>query len=282
MILLAFSNLRPHFLTLALVLPLLLFALTACKVEVNFSIDEEGSGEIEIVGAVNDTVMALANLGTDDPLEELFEITEEEMDGSGITGSTIERYSQGGYTGVKINVDFDAYDPVVSAFSEGDSILGELTEQSDTAGFNFTRTAEDDGWVVELRRESTQTDLPDLPDVLDDVPFDLDDLNLPFIISLQLPGQYIEHNADREVDGVLFWEEDLLDGIIDVYVVSRDSGSEIEWVPIIISVIFATVFGGIVIGVVVSRERRRRRLAEDVEMDAESSAEAEVVDEVEN
>ncbi len=274
-IVLSYLNLLNLRLQLLLALLVLAFplALAGCKAEINIAVDEEGNGEIEIIGAVNNTVMALANLGGEDPFESILEIPEEAdgADGDGIVGASIERYSESGYTGVRIKADFDAYDPAFTALSQDDSMLGSLTEQTGLGGFNFTRTAEDDGWTVQLRQDADPVDTSDFSDLLDEVPFDLEDVDLPLIVSLRLPGDYVEHNADREVDGMLIWDANLLDGI-DLYAVSRDQGSQIELVPIIITTIFALIFGGIVIGVVVSRERRRRRLAADALNDHNADA----------
>ena len=248
-----------------------LMLLTACRAEVNVSVDEEDQGELEVIVAASDAILSLARMGGEDPFQGFLESFDDQPETESLEGFSIEEYSESGYTGIRIRADFDPYAPVFSALSEDDSIIGELTETVGIDRFNFTRTEEDDGWIVELNQttDSSVTDgLGDLGDLTGDIPFDIDELDLPFILSLELPGEYVEHNADREVDGVLVWDTNLLDGI-NVSAVSRDPGLQIELVPVIITTIFATFAIAIIIAVVVSRERRRRRAEEDAAMEAQ-------------
>ena len=263
------SSVRSQVMALILTLAMLGIVLTSCKAEVNVVVDEDGTGEIEIIGAVNDAIMSLMRLGGEDPFEDLLDLPEEDASTEGLEGASIEAYSQGGYTGVRIKSAFDPYDPMFAAISKEDSLLGGLTDALGIGEFEFTRTAEDDGWVVALDQTTDSSITDGLDDFMGDAPFDFGELDLPFVFSLQLPGEYIEHNADREVNGVLIWDANLLEGI-DISVVTRDPGLQFEIVPIIITAIFVLIFGGIVIGVVVSRERRRRRAEEDAATEAQS------------
>lgn len=248
--------------------------MVACKAEINLSVSEEGEGEIELIAAVSDAIMSLAQLGGDDPFGDFLDAPAEELETEGLEGATIEPYSEAGYTGIKIRANFDPYDPALTALSQGDgdSILGELTETVGIGRFTFARTENDDGWIVELNQTtdpSITEGLDDLGGFAGDLPIDLGNLELPFILSLELPGEYIQHNANREVDGVLIWDANLLDGI-NISATSRDPGTQFELVPIIITVLFILIFGGIVVSVVVSRERRRRRAEEDATMDTQT------------
>ena len=244
-----------------------LISLTACKAEVNLVVDEEGNGKIEIVGAVNDAILSLARLGGEDPFEDLYDLPEEELESDGLEGASIEPYQQGGYTGIRISADFDPYDPAITALSNDASILGNLTDSLGLDRFQFTRTDDDDGWIVELKQATDQSVTNDFGDLMGDIPFDVGELDLPFIFSLQMPGEYVEHNADREVNGVLIWDANLLEGI-DVYARIRDPGFQLAIGPIIITALFLLIGGGIVVGVVVSRVRRQRREEEDAAMEA--------------
>ncbi len=263
------SSVRSQVMALILTLAMLGIVLTSCKAEVNVVVDEDGTGEIEIIGAVNDAIMSLMRLGGEDPFEDLLDLPEEDASTEGLEGASIEAYSQGGYTGVRIKSAFDPYDPMFAVISKEDSLLGGLTDALGIGEFEFTRTAEDDGWVVALDQTTDSSITDGLDEFMGDAPFDFGELDLPFVFSLQLPGEYIEHNADREVNGVLIWDANLLEGI-DISVVTRDPGLQFEIVPIIITAIFVLIFGGIVIGVVVSRERRRRRAEEDAATEAQS------------
>ena len=249
-----------------------LMLLTACRAEVNVSVDEEDEGELEVIVAASDAILSLARMGGEDPFQGFLETFDDEPEAESLEGFSIEEYSEAGYTGIRINADFDPYAPVFTALSEDDSIIGELTETVGINRFNFTRTEEDDGWIVELNQTTDSSITDGLGDLTGDIPFDLNELDLPFILSLQLPGEYVEHNADREVDGVLVWDTNLLDGI-NVSAVSRDPGLQIELVPVIITTIFATFAIAIVISVILSRERRRRRVEEDAAMEAQDQQE---------
>ena len=257
------------FLALSLAM-LSLLTLAACKAEVNVVVDEDGEGEIELIAAINDTILSMAQLGGDDPLGDLLDAPPEQLETEGLEGASIEPYTEAGYSGVRIRAEFDPYNPVLANLSEGDSILGELTETVGIGRFIFTRTENDDGWIVELDQTtdpSITEGLDDLGGFAGDLPIDLGNLELPFILSIELPGEYVEHNANREIDGVLIWDASLLEGI-SVSATSRDPGTQFELVPIIITVLFVLIFGGIVIAVVISRERRRRRAEEDSQMEA--------------
>lgn len=247
-----------------------LVSLTACRAEVNVSVDEDGEGEIELIAAVSDTIMSMARLGGDDPFGEFLDTPGDQLESEGLEGVSVEPYSEAGYTGVRIRANFDPYDPALAVVSEGDSIIGELTDTVGIGRFKFARTENDDGWIVELNQTTdplVADGLGELGDLAGDIPFDIGELDLPFILSLELPGEYVEHNANREADGTLVWDTNLLEGL-DVYVVSRDPGLQIAFVPIIITILFVLIGGGIVVGVVVSRVRRQRRDEEDAAVEA--------------
>ncbi len=243
---------------------------SGCKAEINVVVNEESEGEIELIAAVSDTILSLAQIGGEDPLGELLGAPSEELETPGLEGASIEPYSEAGYTGIRIRADFNPYDPIFGDLSENRSILGNLTETVGIGNFNFARTEADDGWIVELDQTTDASITEGLDDFVGEIPGDLPlavgELDLPFILSLELPGEYVEHNADREVDGVLIWDANLLEGV-NISATSRDPGSQLELVPIIITSIFAAIFLGIVIYVVTSRERRRKRAEEDAALE---------------
>ncbi len=250
--------------------------LTACKSEVNIAIDEEGAGQMEVVVAASNTIMSLMGMAGDDSISEYIDSVLDEVDLGEFDDSIIEPYSQSGYTGVRIKVDFDAYDPTITALSEDDSILGELAGAIGIFNLKLERTAADDGWIIEFKPPDVSQFTDSMDGILGDDTPDLGAVDLPYTLSITLPGEYVEHNADREVNESLVWDGDILEGI-EVRVVSRDPGIQIQWVPIIITAIFALIFITIVVSVIVSRERRRRREESDAAAElAESSAEGNV------
>ena len=100
-----------------------LVTLSACRAEVNVSVDEDGEGEIELIAAVSDTIMSMAQLGGEDPFEEFLDTPGGELESEGLAGVSVEPYSESGYTGVRIRAEFDPYNPALTTFSEGDSHL---------------------------------------------------------------------------------------------------------------------------------------------------------------
>ena len=257
------TRLRTRFLVVFLLVATTLIALTACKAEVNVSVDEEGDGKIEIIGAVNDAILSLLRAGGQDPFEDLLDLPEEDVDGDGLSNASVETYRQGGYTGIRISGDFDPYDPAIAAMSDDNSVLGNVTDTLGLDRFQFTRTEDDDGWVVELQQTTEQSLTEGLDELVgDNIPFNVGTLDLPFVFSLEMPGEFVEHNADREVNGVLVWDSNLLDGI-DIYAETRDPGFRFALAPIIITLLFLLIGGGIVIGVALSRVQRQRREEED-------------------
>ncbi len=256
--------LRPSRLAIVLLSAFALIGLIGCRAEINVTVSEEGEGDIELIAAVSDTVLSLVQLGGDDPFGGLLDMPSDELQTEGLEGASVQPFSEAGYSGIQIRADFDPYDPIFTDLSEDRSVLGNLTEAVGIGEFKFTRTQDDDGWIVELDQTTDASITDGLDELVGDIPFDTGDIDLPFIFSLQLPGKYTEHNADREIDGTLVWDANLLDGI-EVYVVSRDPGLQIDIIPIIITTIFAVIAIGIVVSVVVSRERRRRRAEEDAE-----------------
>ncbi len=263
------TPLRPTRLVIVLLSVFALVALVGCKAEINVSVSEEGEGDIELILAVSDAVLSLVQLGGDDPFGDLLDMPSDELQAEGLEGASVQPFSESGYSGIRIRADFDPYDPIFTDLSEDRSVLGNLTEAVGIGEFKFTRTENDDGWQVELNQETDASITDGLDDLVGDIPFNADGLNLPFILSLELPGEYVEHNADREVDGTLIWDANLLEGI-KVHAISRDPGLQIEIVPIIITTVFAIIGIGIVVSVVVSRERRRRRAEEDAAIEAQS------------
>ena len=246
-------------------------ALLACKAEVNISVDEEDMGEIEIVAAVNDVIISFARLSGEDPFEYYLETPVEELETEGLRGAIVEPYSESGYTGIRIRADFYPNDPILTAISDGASVLGEITDTIGLDDFKFIRTEQDDGWIVHLNQSADPSMMKDFGDFVDDdVLLDIGALDLPFIFTIELPGEYVEHNADRKVNGVLIWNANLLEGI-NISVVSRDPRFQFEVAPIIITALFILIFGGIVAGVIVSKERRRKREKEDRMMETQSS-----------
>ena len=61
------TPLRPTHLVIVLLSTFALIGLIGCRAEINVTVSEEGEGNIELIAAVSDTVLSLAQLGGDDP-----------------------------------------------------------------------------------------------------------------------------------------------------------------------------------------------------------------------
>ena len=99
--------------TLLLVIAVTIVALlSACKADVNLAVDEEDNGSIELIVALNDSVISLLGLAGEFSIDDLLDFAPEPSDGQASEDGTsddamseelddfrIERYEQGGFTG---------------------------------------------------------------------------------------------------------------------------------------------------------------------------------------
>ena len=173
----------------ALLLAVLALALTGCiRLQLTFTVHDDGSGRVDTLVAVDETLLALSGESADDLVSDLADLPE---------GSTVEAYEQDGFVGQLASVPI----PDMARFSE---FLGGVDAVSDsTAGFDFVR--EGDGWRF-------TTTVPGGEELTGDVgDLDLADLigeDAFFRIRVALPGEVTEHDADRVEGDLLVWEID--------------------------------------------------------------------------
>ena len=173
----------------ALLLAALALALTGClRVQLTFTVHDDGSGTVGMLMAVDEALLALTGESAEDVLGEAADLP---------AGATTEVYEEGGFVGQLVTVP-------VADMTRLDEFLGDADAVTDSAeDFRFTR--EGDGWRFtttvpageELTGEGGDVDLAAM---LGEDAF--------FRIRVALPGEVTEHNADRVEGGLLVWEID--------------------------------------------------------------------------
>lgn len=185
---------------LALTLSLIALVTTACfRLEVAFTVEEDGSGTVRYQMAVKDDLMALGG-------EEL-NLSEEVGDLP--TGAEVQEYSEDGYTGVVVTVPIDDF----SDMERVQAALGGVSETADMetglADELSISKDEDGAWQFSMLIPSTDEGLG-----LEGMEEGMEGLagmlleDAWFRVRIKLPGELAEHNADRIEDGELVWELD--------------------------------------------------------------------------
>ncbi len=180
-------------LPVALLTALCAFVLTGCiRIEMTFTVEEDGSGAVEIVAAVDEGLLA----ASDESAEDMFGDVDDAP-----PGSVVEEYREDGFVGQRMSV------PVPDMEIAAES-LGSTDNMTDAVDFGFVR--EGDGWRFTM----------DVPPLGQELAGENGDFTAgmtaaiantaEFRVRVSLPGEVTEHNADRVEDGVLVWELDLM------------------------------------------------------------------------
>jgi len=181
-------------LPVALLTALCAIVLTGCiRVEMSFTVDEDGSGAVEMVVAVDESLLTAADESPDDMLGDVDDLP---------PGAVVDAYREDGFVGQRITV------PVADMELAAES-LGGADDMTDAVDFGFVR--EGDGWRFTM-------DAPPLGEELAGANGDFTAgmtaaivNTAEFRVRVSLPGEISEHNADRIENGVLVWELDFLD-----------------------------------------------------------------------
>jgi len=180
-------------LPVALIAALCAIVLTGCiRVEMSFTVDEDGSGAVEMVVAVDESLLTAADESPDDMLGDVDDLP---------PGAVVDAYREDGFVGQRIRV------PVADMELAAES-LGGADDLTDAADFGFVR--EGDGWRFTM----------DAPPLGEELAGENGDSTAgmtaaivntaEFRVRVSLPGEITEHNADRIENGVLVWELDFL------------------------------------------------------------------------
>ena len=183
---------------------------TACvRAELGFIVNEDGSGIFSYQLAFKDEIAMVSDvLDGDDG----FDLVDESDDLP--PGSEVREYAEDGYTGVTVSIPVSDF----SDLEELDAVQGSF-EDTDLDGYQFFDTPiisrdEDGAWQFSmLIAGSDETgdsfgidDLEDLAEGFASMLFD----DGWFRIRVNLPGEIVEHNADRIDEDGLVWELDVL------------------------------------------------------------------------
>ncbi len=182
---------------LALILSIIALVTTACfRIELAFTVNDDGSGTVSYQITVND---ALMELGGEDLnfFEELGDLP---------PGAEVQDYSEDGYTGVVVTVPITDFSDMV----EVEDALGGLDESSDLeTGLSDEISIskdEDGGWQFSMLIPSSEESIEAMD--FEGMAMLFDDAW--FRVRIKLPGELAEHNADRIEGEELVWELDFI------------------------------------------------------------------------
>ncbi len=178
---------------LVLLLGLTAFAMTGCiRYELAISINDDGSGVLGTIVAISDAFTQTTGAST----EELV------PPGDLPPNVDVSEYRQDGFTGIELAIPFANQAELgliaggMSAGADGGG-LGDFTlERNDGGGWTFSMLA-----AVETGEPTGDTGGPPPAELL---------AGAFFRIRIALPGELVEHNADRVEDGSLVWDLDLM------------------------------------------------------------------------
>ncbi|MCY4517172.1 MAG: hypothetical protein OXB99_08045 [Acidimicrobiaceae bacterium] len=238
---------------------------TACfDVEMDFLIHDDGSGSVTMTMRVDEAVLEFAALeeggAAEDLCEEMLEDTDvdDEFDlGLSNLDSTAATFVEDGscVTTTSVMWNADQSEEVLAAFAEDDGLA--------------IRRLDHGGWRFEMETGSFEDEefAPDDLEMVTALGFDLPTLT----ISVTLPGDAVEHNADSVSQSTYSWEIDLTaaDDLPDtIYVETAPSGGGLG--PAAIGAIVAGIV--LALAALVTLSRRRQAKAADSQ-DAESDPE---------
>ena len=178
---------------LALLLGLTAFAMTGCiRYELAISVNDDGSGVLGTIVAISDAFAQATGAST----EEF--VSPDDLP----PNVDVSEYRQDGFTGIELGIPF-ANETELGLITSGMSAgaggggLGDFTlERNAGGGWTFSMLA-----AVETGEPAGDTGGPSPEELLK---------GAFFRIRIALPGELVEHNADRLEDGSLVWELDLM------------------------------------------------------------------------
>ena len=193
--------------------------LSGCaRIEIGIHVNEDGSGEISLLSALDtrflDAAAAAGDTGMEDPFSDL-----DEADLP--PGATVEEYDQDGFRGVRARFPFAASEDIKRTIDAALSDAGDDPTGA-AAGLDqlferFDLRRDGDGWrfdavAVPLFMGALPGDGGDAlgGDALGGEMAELMLEGFEFTIRIELPGEIVEHNADAVEDGALVWSLDPL------------------------------------------------------------------------
>jgi hypothetical protein len=163
--------------------------LTGClRVQLTFTVHDDGSGVVNTLFAVDETLLALSGESAEDVLGDAGDLP---------AGAVVEAYEEDGFVGQFVTVS-------VPDMTRAAEFMGGVDAAADSADeLSFVREGE--GWRFTMAVPSGEELVGDggemdLAGALGEDAF--------FRVRVALPGQVTEHNADRVEGGMLVWEVD--------------------------------------------------------------------------
>ncbi len=177
----------------ALLMALCAFLLAGCiRVEVTFTVNEDGSGAVDTVVAVDEALLALSDESVADLAPNIDDLP---------PGAVVDEYHEDGFVGQVVSVPFP--DMVLAA----DSLRG-VNEATEGWDWGFAR--EGDSWrftmAVSPQGEELAGENGDFAAGLATALVE----SAEFRVRVSLPGEIAEHNADRVENGALVWDLDFM------------------------------------------------------------------------
>lgn len=173
----------------ALLLAALALALTGClRVQLTFTVHDDGSGTVSTLMAVDETLLALTGESADDILGEVGDLPE---------GAVVEAYEEDGFVGQFVTVSIPDMARAAEFLGGVDAAAGSTDELS--------LVREGEGWRFTMAIPSGEELAGDSGDI--DLAGALGE-DAFFRVRVALPGEVVEHNADWVEDGMLVWEID--------------------------------------------------------------------------
>ena len=188
--------------------------LSGCaRIEIGIHVNEDGSGEISLLSALDTRFLAAAAVAGDTDLADSFiDLDEADLP----PGATIEEYDEDGFRGVRARFPFAASDDITRTIDAALSNAGDDPTGA-AAGLDelferFDLRRDGGGWRFDAAVSPLL--MGALPgaggDALGDEMAALMLERFEFTIRIELPGEIVEHNADAIEDGALVWSLDPL------------------------------------------------------------------------
>ncbi len=176
---------------LVLLLGLTAFAMTGClRFEMAIRINDDGSGVFGTIVAISDEFTEATGASSEEgiPTDDL------------PPGAEVSEYREDGFTGIELAIPFANTAQLAlltSGMGEDAGGLNDFTlERNDSGGWTFSMLA-----TVETGEITGDAGGMMPEDILK---------GTFFRVRVALPGELVEHNADRVEDGALVWELDLM------------------------------------------------------------------------
>ncbi len=210
-----------------LALAALTLALSACELRAEIAINDDGSGTVGMVFAVEPQMLQFfdqAGLGADPFAELRADLADDPV------AWEVDEFSEGSLKGIRAVFSFASVDDLVEKM---DALGG--SGGGEGALKDFTIARQGDGWVFEGRSSDAQEELSN-----GQIPIPLDQLAtiLKVQFRVTLPGNAASHNADEVTSNggrtTFIWKPDLKDNAVELRAATTPAGASSPILPVAI------------------------------------------------